>query len=133
MSGILMFSPPVMAITGLAIAAGRFARGRLATRGRLIALAALLLLCAGLGVAGCLETSAEVPSSQAVSAGLIAGIGLGLLPLGFFYAIGYLLRSAWVTAVAWVVCSLPVATYGLLVLLGLAAQSCPPGASDCPI
>jgi hypothetical protein len=125
---------PALAVTAVPVLAGRLVRRRLARRGRLIALAALLLVCAGIGVWGCLETSAGVPSGQAVTAGLVAGIGLGLLPLGVFYAIGYGVRSAPAAVIAWFVASLPVACYAFVVLFGLiATQDCSPGQYECPV
>ncbi len=134
MSEVLKVCFPVLVATAVPVLAGRLARRRLERRGRLIALGVLFALCAGIGVWGCLGTSASVPSGQALPAGLIAGIGLGLLPLGVFYAIGYGLRSAAVTAVAWFVASLPIAFYAFVVLFGLiATQDCSPGQYECPV
>lgn len=134
MSEVLKVCLPVLGATAIPVLAGRLARRHLGTKGRLIAVAVLLTLCAALGVDGALGTSADVPASQAVQAGLIAGVGVGLIPLGFFYSIGYGLRSRAATAVAWFVGSLPVATYGFIVLWMLvAAEHCAPGAYECPV
>lgn len=125
---------PVLAVTAVPVLAGWLVRRRLQSQGQLLSLTVLLALCAGIGVWGYLGAGADVPTSQAVDAGLTAGIGLGLLPIGFFFAIGYGLRPAIATAIAWFVCSLPIAFYGFVVLFVLAGeQNCPPGAYECPV
>jgi hypothetical protein len=132
MDSILNLSLPVLGVTLVPVLAGRLTRMKLRGRARLLAPAAIVLLSVALGVCVYVGRAAGVPVSQALLGAAVATLLIGLVPLFLFYGIGYVVRSRVGAAVCWVVSSLPVLTYGLIVAFMVAGTvSCPPGAYEC--